>query len=183
MNQEQITLPDGNVLLVDKTLLLMAGNEKDISVYASEKTNHYHPIIASLKEIDPSIPLVREEDLKVKDRYWTKDVMDSISIMDGNKWYNNNIFSKDKMKHLPSFIEGFNSASKGGYSEEDMIEAAKYGYDFRANTSFPNESFEVNCKNNFLQKVASIKPTPKIKLKEENGVPIVDSEGYVIVEK
>lgn len=37
------------------------------------------------------------------------------------------------------------------YSEKDMIESAKYGYEYHATTSFPDKSFENNCKNNFLQ--------------------------------
>ena len=37
------------------------------------------------------------------------------------------------------------------YSREDMIESAKYGYEYHATSSFPNTSFEDNCKNNFLQ--------------------------------
>lgn len=37
------------------------------------------------------------------------------------------------------------------YDKDDMIESAKYGYEYHINTSFPNKSFEDNCKNNFLQ--------------------------------
>ena len=39
----------------------------------------------------------------------------------------------------------------GNYTESEMIESAKYGYEYNATTSFPNKSFEDNCQNNFLQ--------------------------------
>ena len=39
----------------------------------------------------------------------------------------------------------------GSYNEEDLINSAKYGYEFHQNTSFPKQSFEQCCKNNFLQ--------------------------------
>lgn len=41
------------------------------------------------------------------------------------------------------------------YSEKDMIESAKYGYEYHATTSFPEKSFENNCKNNFLQHLSA----------------------------
>ena len=41
------------------------------------------------------------------------------------------------------------------YTEKDMIESAKYGYEYRATTSFPDKNFEDNCKNNFLQHLFS----------------------------
>lgn len=41
------------------------------------------------------------------------------------------------------------------YSEEEMINSAKYGYEYHSTTSFPEENFEDNCKNNFLQKLQS----------------------------
>lgn len=37
------------------------------------------------------------------------------------------------------------------YSEDDLIAAAKYGYEFRDTTSFPEQSFEDNCVNNVRQ--------------------------------
>ena len=41
------------------------------------------------------------------------------------------------------------------YSEKDMIESAKYGYEYHATTSFPEKNFENNCKNNFLQHLSA----------------------------
>ena len=32
---------------------------------------------------------------------------------------------------------------------------AKYGYEYRATTSFPDKNFDDNCKNNFLQHLFS----------------------------
>jgi len=46
---------------------------------------------------------------------------------------------------------------KGVYSEEDIINAAKYGYEFRDITSFPEHKFEDSCINNFKQKLQSLK--------------------------
>lgn len=37
------------------------------------------------------------------------------------------------------------------YSENDLVDSAKYGYEYHATTSFPDKTFENNCKNNFLQ--------------------------------
>lgn len=39
----------------------------------------------------------------------------------------------------------------GSYSKEELISAAKYGYEFHKTTSFPKQTFEQCCKNNFLQ--------------------------------
>lgn len=37
------------------------------------------------------------------------------------------------------------------YTEQDLIDACKYGYDYHKETSFPEMSFEDNCVNNFKQ--------------------------------
>lgn len=66
------------------------------------------------------------------------------------------------IKHFEEEMKGFTIANKivmkidsGIYSEENMIESAKYGYEYHATTSFPDKSFEDNCKNNFLQHLSS----------------------------
>lgn len=41
------------------------------------------------------------------------------------------------------------------FSENDMIAAAKYGYEFRDSTSFPEHKFEDSCINNFKQYLKS----------------------------
>jgi hypothetical protein len=38
-----------------------------------------------------------------------------------------------------------------GYSEEDMIEASKYGYNFHKTTQFPQQKFEDSCIRNTQQ--------------------------------
>ena len=37
------------------------------------------------------------------------------------------------------------------YSEEDMLNASKYGYNFHKTTLFPNQKFEDSCINNTKQ--------------------------------
>jgi hypothetical protein len=66
------------------------------------------------------------------------------------------------IKHFEEEMKEFTIANKivmkidsGIYNETDMIESAKYGYEYHATTSFPNKSFEDNCKNNFLQHLSS----------------------------
>ena len=46
---------------------------------------------------------------------------------------------------------------KKKYSEEDMIEAAKYGYNFHKTTSFPNQEFEASCIRNTQQWLTTYK--------------------------
>jgi predicted phosphoadenosine phosphosulfate sulfurtransferase len=43
------------------------------------------------------------------------------------------------------------------YSEEDMIKAAQYGYNYHMTTSFPEQSFENNCKRNAQQWLTTLK--------------------------
>lgn len=42
-------------------------------------------------------------------------------------------------------------AQNNFYTEKDMIEASKYGYNYHITTSFPEKSFEENCERNTLQ--------------------------------
>jgi hypothetical protein len=35
--------------------------------------------------------------------------------------------------------------------KEELIDAARYGYEYHQKTSFPEKDFDSNCKNNFLQ--------------------------------
>lgn len=65
------------------------------------------------------------------------------------------------IKYFTNETKGFSlqnkavTALKSGYTESEMIESAKYGYEYHATTSFPDKSFEDNCKNNFLQHLSS----------------------------
>jgi hypothetical protein len=47
--------------------------------------------------------------------------------------------------------EGANWQAERMYSEEDMINASKYGYNFHKTTLFPNQEFEDSCINNTKQ--------------------------------
>ncbi len=42
------------------------------------------------------------------------------------------------------------------YTEEDMLNASKYGYEFRDTTSFPEHKFEDSCINNTKQWIYSL---------------------------
>jgi hypothetical protein len=48
------------------------------------------------------------------------------------------------------------NVSVRSYSEQDLIKAAKYGYEYRDTTSFPKLSFEDNCKNNVKQWIIGV---------------------------
>lgn len=48
------------------------------------------------------------------------------------------------------------SVSERFYSEKDLIAAAKYGYEYRDTTSFPQKSFEDNCENNVRQWIVGV---------------------------
>lgn len=49
-----------------------------------------------------------------------------------------------------------NKASDKTYTEEDLIAASKYGYEYRDTTSFPDKSFEDNCLNNTRQWISGV---------------------------
>lgn len=63
-----------------------------------------------------------------------------------------------------SFQEGYESGmadcmkflKNRKYTEEDMINMAKYGYEFRDTTQFPKQTFEENCINNTKQLMQSL---------------------------
>jgi hypothetical protein len=55
------------------------------------------------------------------------------------------------------FIDGYNKSKETyKYTEEDLINAAKYGYEFRDTTSFPEHKFEDSCINNTKQWLQSL---------------------------
>jgi len=62
--------------------------------------------------------------------------------------------SKSEIKQLINAAEEkqllLHNVSKR-FSEQDMINAAEYGYNYRNTTSFPEKNFEDNCKNNVRQ--------------------------------
>lgn len=52
---------------------------------------------------------------------------------------------------IEAFKRGAKWQQERSYSEEDMINASKYGYNFHKITSFPNQEFEDSCINNTKQ--------------------------------
>jgi len=63
--------------------------------------------------------------------------------------------------YLEAFIDGYNKAKETLYTEEQMIQASKYGYEFRDTTSFPEHKFEDSCINNTKQWLQSLKQYKK----------------------
>ena len=62
-----------------------------------------------------------------------------------------------EVQRFNGFKTGYNKAKeKYKYTEEDMLQAAKYGYEFRDTTSFPNHKFEDSCINNTKQWLQSL---------------------------
>ena len=87
-----------------------------------------------------------------------------------SNWFNeyqeveNYIINKIGDKFLKSTPEKYKTASQAtiallkdnwqqerSYSEEDMLNASKYGYNFHKTTLFPNQKFEDSCINNTKQ--------------------------------
>jgi hypothetical protein len=56
-----------------------------------------------------------------------------------------------------SFIGGAKWQQERSYSEEDMLEASKYGYNFHKTTQFPSQEFEESCIRNTQQWLTIIK--------------------------
>ena len=67
----------------------------------------------------------------------------------------------DVYSYKLGFKEGYNKAKETLYTEEQMIQASKYGYEFRDTTSFPEHKFEDSCINNTKQWLQSLKQYKK----------------------
>jgi len=65
------------------------------------------------------------------------------------------IKAKRNQDECVGFIDGYTQCQKDmadkKYTEQDMLNAAKYGYEFRDTTSFPQHKFEDSCINNTKQ--------------------------------
>lgn len=83
---------------------------------------------------------------------------------------------EDTFYWLEQDFEYYKAArEKGKYSEEDMLFAAKYGYDFHKETQFSSGGFEEVCKNNFLQALESLSPAPiKVEIEMEDVLDHMD---------
>jgi hypothetical protein len=60
-------------------------------------------------------------------------------------------------KDINNWVKGYNKARETLYTKQQMIEASKYGYEFRDTTSFPEHKFEDSCVNNTKQWLQSLK--------------------------
>jgi len=67
----------------------------------------------------------------------------------------------EDLKQLQSELTELKEKHK--YDENDMLQAAKYGYVFRDTTSFPEHKFEDSCINNTKQWLIYYKETHKTK--------------------
>lgn len=56
-----------------------------------------------------------------------------------------------------SFIAGADWQAERSYSEEDMINASKYGYDYHKTSQFPEQQFEDSCIRNTQQWLTTFK--------------------------
>ena len=69
----------------------------------------------------------------------------------GAKWQQ----EQEKITTDDAYNEGFENGKhwqqERTYSEEDMLNASKYGYNFHKTTLFPNQEFENSCINNTKQ--------------------------------
>ena len=67
-------------------------------------------------------------------------------------------FDCDNYKAIMQLIiDGAKWQAERMYSEEDMIEASKYGYNFHKTTSFPEQEFEDSCIRNTKQWLTTFK--------------------------
>jgi len=108
-----------------------------------------------------SLPMIdfselSDEDNKKIDRYNIDELGEEYLL----SYFNN---SNDDLEHqqvFRGFCKGFKKAQEllvnKVYTLDDLINAAKYGYEFRHTTSFPNDKFEDGCINNFKQKLQSL---------------------------
>ena len=55
------------------------------------------------------------------------------------------------------FKAGILAGLLNSYSEEDLLKASQYGYEYHQNINFPDTSWEDNCKNNTRQWLTTLK--------------------------
>ena len=66
-------------------------------------------------------------------------------------------YAKHQKIATKHFTNGAKWQKERMYSEEDMIEASKYGYNFHKTTSFPEQEFEDSCIRNTQQWLTKFK--------------------------
>jgi hypothetical protein len=82
-----------------------------------------------------------------------EDDVDSICMKDLQDFFGTDIHLTPKgEEYISIFKTVYNKCrEKYKFTEEDMLQAAKYGYEFRDTTSFPEHNFEDSCINNTKQ--------------------------------
>ena len=55
------------------------------------------------------------------------------------------------------FKAGILAGLQNSYSEEDILKASQYGYEYHQNINFPNTSWEKNCKEDTKQWLTTLK--------------------------
>jgi len=81
-------------------------------------------------------------------------VEDGTTMFKCAKLVNEEKHTKRRQKKFSNIMEHNNI--ERFYTEEDMLAASKYGYEFRDTTSFPEHKFEDSCINNTKQWIHSL---------------------------
>jgi hypothetical protein len=95
--------------------------------------------------------LTKEEVMEGRSSAYEFIDFDKQDMKTANEFYN------EDLTPLQNMIEFAKWQQKGSYSEEDMIEASKYGYNFHKTTQFPTQEFEDSCIRNTKQWLTRIR--------------------------
>lgn len=149
VSDEDIKARD-NVLLPNFSIQKMT--DSDMIDYLDSQSLATKKIIAGL----PNQPTIDHSDLSDEDCKvigWVD--VDKLAEELAYKRRNIHAYTEE---YCAGVIDGYEEAFKTAqslndkkWSDEDVINAAKYGYEFRDTTSFPEHKFEDSCINNFKQ--------------------------------
>lgn len=78
-------------------------------------------------------------------------------LIDWGEENNSLLVIENESDYILGFKHGAAWQQERSYSEEDMINASKYGYNFHKTTQFPNQEFEDSCINNTKQWLTTFK--------------------------
>lgn len=103
-----------------------------------------------------SYKVLFEKEIQPKYPNWNKEEIEDIrNLMLSKLMIPKEYFgSDDEMMEVPMPIS---KEPKKEYTEQDMLLAAKYGYDFHKTTSFPEQDFEDSCVRNTQQWLTTLK--------------------------
>jgi hypothetical protein len=126
----------------------------------SDRENHEYLYRTACKKTITHLPLNNSPILEGVDLLppYSRHQEDGLEEL-GNRMFRNKIDSLEEIHsdYILGVTEGYQVArEKYKYTEEDMLQAAKYGYEFRDTTSFPNHKFENSCINNTKQWLQSL---------------------------